>query len=377
MPILTTYQIEEIEKHLVNDPTELKALHRTKKIPVIRKSVLHSDVEYWENRGWRKEGQPLKTKTKMVLEKTHDHHFEDSIWTQLFELGYTKLSYDNQLKLPFSKNPEDKKQIDILAVSDDSILVVECKSSSTPKKAQLRESIEALRLRIDGHSKVLREIFGDNRKIKFILATRLLKIPTDSTQGQVLQKAKVFHYSDKHYAYVNSLIKNYRKAARYQFLGMLYQGELISKERIEIPCIQGSMGAKKYYMFSIEPHTLLKLGFVLHRTKANTDIEDPAYQRLLVPSRLNKITEFIDNGGYFPNSIIINFKTDKRKLEFKPAKGSEHSDSKTGILYIPNAYSIAYIIDGQHRVYGYANSRYLKTNTIPVVAFDGLSRMNN
>ena len=32
----------------------------------------------------------------------------------------------------------------------------------------------------------------------------------------------------------------------------------------------------------------------------------------------------------------------------------------------------AYIIDGQHRVYGYAGSKYKDTNTIPVVAFDGL-----
>src|SRR5699024_8406991 len=32
----------------------------------------------------------------------------------------------------------------------------------------------------------------------------------------------------------------------------------------------------------------------------------------------------------------------------------------------------AYIIDGQHRVYGYANSKFVENNTIPVVAFDGL-----
>ena len=41
-------------------------------------------------------------------------------------------------------------------------------------------------------------------------------------------------------------------------------------------------------------------------------------------------------------------------------------------LTIPNAYCIAYIIDGQHRVYGYAGSKYKDSNTIPVVAFDGL-----
>src|SRR5690606_10270265 len=35
--------------------------------------------------------------------------------------------------------------------------------------------------------------------------------------------------------------------------------------------------------------------------------------------------------------------------------------------------AIAYVIDGQHRLYGYANSQFLDSNTIPVVAFDNLS----
>ena len=48
------------------------------------------------------------------------------------------------------------------------------------------------------------------------------------------------------------------------------------------------------------------------------------------------------------------------------------SNACSGKLIIPNAYGIAYIIDGQHRVYGYANSKYVENNTIPVVAFDGL-----
>ena len=108
------------------------------------------------------------------------------------------------------------------------------------------------------------------------------------------------------------------------------------------------MGKKKYYMLSIELHLLLKM-IHLHRTKANSDIEDPAYQRLLIPNRLRKITEFIDEGGYFPNSIIINFNTTKRRrLEFQPSQKTEDSKSKME-LEIPNAYSIAYIIDGQHR----------------------------
>lgn len=48
--------------------------------------------------------------------------------------------------------------------------------------------------------------------------------------------------------------------------------------------------------------------------------------------------------------------------------------SKIGILHIPKRYRSAYIIDGQHRLYGYSDSLYAETNTIPVVAFVDLER---
>ena len=374
MGYLSEYQVHELKKKLVSDADELRREYKIKKSPYIHDKCNHSEVEHFLAKGWELDGNPLKSKTKIRKAKEHHHKFEDDIWCQLYELGYSTLNYDNDFHLPFSSNAEDKKQIDVIAVNDESILVVECKSSEKQdkRKASFKEPIESLRLRVGGHRKVLEQVFGTSRKIKFILATRNIRLSKDSIDSKRLKDAQAFLYNDQAFDYVNSLLKNYKDAATYQFLGLLFQGESINANRIEIPCVQGDMGKKKYYMFSIEPHLILKLGFVLHRTKANSDIEDPAYQRLLIPSRLKKITKFIDEGGYFPNSIIINFNTRKRRLEFQPSQKTGDSKSKTGILKIPNAYSIAYIIDGQHRVYGYANSNFLKSNTIPVVAFDGL-----
>lgn len=53
---------------------------------------------------------------------------------------------------------------------------------------------------------------------------------------------------------------------------------------------------------------------------------------------------------------------------------AEGSISKLGILHLPKRYRSAYIIDGQHRLYGYSDSPYAKTNSIPVVAFVDLDR---
>ena len=153
---------------------------------------------------------------------------------------------------------------------------------------------------------------------------------------------------------------------------MLFKGQTVNDAKISVPAIEGKMGNKTYYMFSLEPEILLKIGFVLHRTRAN-EAEMPTYQRLLVPNRLRGIGKFINEGGYFPNSIIVNFNEGKRqKIQFEALPKTTDSASKAGVLKIPNAYAVAYIIDGQHRVYGYSQSNFKATNTIPVVAFSGL-----
>ena len=233
-----------------------------------------------------------------------------------------------------------------------------------------------MRLYKDGVAKALRQIYGEDKKVKFIFATRNYTFSEGCDDEKRLAENKIFQFTDNTYDYVNSLIKAYKSTVMYQFYGLMFRQERINNNKIRVPALKGTMGGYDYYMLSIEPATLLKIGFVLHRTRVNTQITMPTYQRLLVPSRLKGIGEFIDKkNGYFPNSVIINFDNSERKnrIQFDLASGgSDDTKTKLGYLTIPNAYCIAYIIDGQHRVYGYAGSKYKDTNTIPVVAFDGL-----
>ncbi|MFD2434902.1 DGQHR domain-containing protein [Mesonia maritima] len=118
------------------------------------------------------------------------------------------------------------------------------------------------------------------------------------------------------------------------------------------------------------------MGYVLHRNKANLNMM-PTYQRIIKRNRLKSVHKFVDDKkGYFPNSIIISIDSgNKNDLEFKKANTqSDSSISKIGLLYLPKKYRSAFIIDGQHRLYGYANSIYKTSNSIPVVAFLNLNR---
>lgn len=372
MGYLTNEEINEIKLKISSNVSELGKKFKIKKNEFEIDRVSYTEAVEKEKDGWEKTNKQFKTIVEIKKEKVHHKKFEDKLWCMMYNLGFRTLNYQDNLKFKYGPNKEDFQQIDVLAVDEEVALIIECKSSKEYSRVNYKNYFESLPLKIDGFRKCITEIFG-KRRVKYILATE--KQILGQTDIDRLINVKAFHMDDNATSYVNDIIKNYKKASKFQFFGIVFKGETINLDAIDVPALSGTMGGKKYYMFSIEPGHLLKIGFVLHRTRTN-EREDPTYQRLLVPSRLRGIEKFIENEGFFPNSIIVNFNTKitKKKLDFQQSS-SKNLDSKSrhGVLKIPNSYSIAYIIDGQHRLYGYANTDEIFEATIPVVAFENLS----
>jgi DNA sulfur modification protein DndB len=322
----------------------------------------------------------FKTKYRIKKEKPHDIKFEDKVWALMAKLGFQFLNKDRYFNLPYDKEG-NSQQIDVFAKDNESILIIECKSSRTNTRGNFKENLEAMKEKLNGLRKYSQSLFPESKlKFKFIFATENYAIgDTDLERitniGGVGHNVGI-HFDEEAVQYYDEMYKQIGLAARYQLLGALFSGQIIPELDNEIPAIRGKMGSHTYYSFSIEPEKLLKIGYVLHRNKANRHMM-PTYQRIIKKSRLKAIHEFIDgeSKGYFPNSIIISLDTNNKKLEFIQANTQvESSIAKIGILKIPKKYRSAYIIDGQHRVYGYANSDYKSSNSVPVVAFVNLDR---
>ena len=306
--------------------------------------------------------------------KPYDEIFEDKVWSLFARLGFTNMNSDRHFVMLYDQhNPNDTQQIDVFAADDESIILVECKSSdsATPRVVDFKKHIEALHGQMEGLAKEARSKFP-GRKIKFIWATHNYILTKSDLQR--LKDWDIIHFSDSVVDYYIDLAKHLGTSAKYQLLGNLFANVEIKNMEDRIPAIQGEMGGFKYYSFSIEPERLLKIGYVLHRNEANKNMM-PTYQRLIKKNRLKSVQQFVNNGGYFPNSIIISIDTNGRGLKFEPsATKVAGCISKLGVLYLPKRYRSAYIIDGQHRLYGYSDSLYAKNNTIPVVAFVDLER---
>lgn len=372
MAYLTELQVEQIKQHVLQEDDALRYKYKAKSSQYDTRKVLHAEVEHYEELGWVA-GPPLKTKTPISLQKGHDRQFEDDIWCMFYNLGFRTLNADEKLVIQWGQHETEKKQLDVVAVGDDAIFVVECKSAANATKKSFKTELNEMVQYMEGMTESLRQLYGKDKRVKYIFATRNYHIVEGGEDDQRMKDNGIYHLDDNAYNYICNLIKSYQTSVIYQFYGLMFKDELINNKPITIPALKGSMGNKDYYLFSIEPSTLLKIGFVLHRTRVN-DSMAPTYQRLLIPKRLKGITKFIDDGGYFPNSIILNFAepSSDLRITFDEIHKEEDSDSIFGLLNIPNAYGIAYIIDGQHRVYGYANSNMKNKHTIPVVAFSGM-----
>ena len=252
MAFLSNTELQKMTQKMVSDPSELKANFKSRSKEYHERSETHNLVEKYENEGWEVY-DVLKTKTKLRKNKTVAQKLEDDVWCQMYSLGFDQLNWDETLELPFGKETHEKKQIDVLAIKDDIALIIECKSAEKPRKYHAKDEFELLGLRLDGFRKAIIQYCGRKMRVKYVLATRNLRVDADSVDMERFVKTRSYLHNEGSFRYVKSLINKYKSASGYQFLGLLFKNEIINDKKIEIPALEGEMGGQTYYMFSIEP----------------------------------------------------------------------------------------------------------------------------
>lgn len=355
---------------LISEKEIVKSL-RNKKSEYLTQNIKPDHLNSYIEDGWKLDKE-FKSFTRIKQPKPFDIAFEDRVWCLFAQMDYKFLNRDRNFSLPYDKlNNELTKQIDVIAVDDESIMLVECKAAKENRRGDFKKELESYKGIIEGLRLSLRQLFPNKKyKFKFILATKNFSISEEDLER--LRNIGGLHLNEENIDYFFELYNQLGLASKYQFLGYIFDKQEIPEMENRVPAVEGNMGGHTYYSFSLEPEKLLKIGYVLHRNKANINMM-PTYQRLVKKARLKSVSEFINEGGYFPNSIVINI--DAEKCQFDVANNQVNSTlSRIGVLHLPRKYRSAYIIDGQHRLYGYSNSEFKAKNTIPVVAFLNLSR---
>lgn len=337
------------------------------------KKVIAERVKAEKAYGWQTLRKNLKS-TRMAKVKPLDEQFEDEVWCILAQMGFDEMSKGRQ----FTINVEDglpSRQIDVFAKDNETAIVVECTRRVDPGKksmAQLIEKIQAIR---EGLHKSILKVYGRDPKLKVkpVIATR--NISWSEVDLKRCAKAQIGVLADGELDYYVKLVQHLKYAARYQFLGHMLGGQKIDGLSRQVIATRGRMGGDRFYTFLIRPNELLKIAYVSH--KASRDIDNLAtYQRMLQPHRLKQIAKYINDGGKFPTNIVVNLKAGKGS-ELRFEKLGKHGDDVWGHLHLPPNYASAWIIDGQHRLYGYVYARehahFNEDSTVlPVLAYDNL-----
>ena len=260
-----------------------------------------------ESEGWIVDKE-LKSMVRMKRPKPLDRQFEDDVWCLFSNLGFSYMNKDRRLEIPYgTEDLNTTKQIDVFAADEETVLFIECKCAFSGKKGDFKTDLEAIKGIKEGLFKtVRREKEFKKKKVKYIFATKNYEI-TEPDRNR-MRDLGIYHFDEYGIKYFAELAKHLGACARYQLLGTLFAGQKIGTMENRIPAIEGQMGGHTYYSFSIEPEKLLKLAYVLHRNEANSDMM-PTYQRIIKKQRLKEIRKFIDNKGFFPNSLIISIDT--------------------------------------------------------------------
>jgi len=260
-------------------------------------------------------------------------------------------------------------QVDACGGHEDTLFVVDCVIKDRRGKKTVREKIKTSRGVLSNLKRGFRsdEKYEKYRRIVPIVATKGFTI-SEEDKNFAQEKPEVQLWSEQlieHYSLLST------SAGRYACFSLLGEMEIRPRveSRIQVPAFRWSSGNDTMYMFAIEPERLLRCAYVARREIG----QEAYYQRALKASRVKKVEDFVRDGGRFANNIIVSFRTAPKFNPYHEPKAlytEWPSWLQVGVLSFPDTYRSCFVIDGQHRLYGYR--AFHGQATVPVVAFDKL-----
>jgi DGQHR domain-containing protein len=179
------------------------------------------------------------------------------------------------------------------------------------------------------------------------------------------------HLALLYYGRISATLGRWTKYELFKDLSL----QLEAKTTFKIRATQIRQKQTDMYLGSIHPGQLLKIAYVVRRASEKTY----AYQRLLNKDRINAIGDFISSkrpDAFLPSAVIAVFDSDPK------VQGSISYDPEKHELTVPMMYCSAWMIDGQHRAYGFLGTKYEEWNEekhepfdLPVVLFTKLNEV--
>ena len=313
---------------LLTDPSKIsrEAVRRRKQAD--EKSISPDQIPEYEAAGWQVDRRSKKS-IRVKRAKPLDERLENRFWMLLARLGYPEINSGRKFTILIARKGAEplRKQIDVFAKDDETVVVAECKASTNFAKRSLQKDIEEFANLKKHIATAIKAHYGEDKKLKIIWLFVTENIIWSAPDKHRASGEQIRIVTERELRYYSQVAEHLGKAARYQFLAEFLKNQVIPElSGKTVSAIRGKLGGKHFYCFVTTPRDLLKISFVNHRS-LNDPESGPTYQRLVTRTRLKAIGDFIKKGGYFPTNILINF---TRSIRFDKAVVDEDAGVQFG-----------------------------------------------
>lgn len=276
--------------------------------------------------------------------------------------------------------PRNSYEVDVAAEFDDLILLVECK---TGKSNSVTDQINKITANKGDLQSKFRKITDSDKPTLFLIIYSENEL--SEANFKKAKEDKIDIWNEKIFAEYFSMAKQLKERGR-----SLIFSDLLAQKKIKwgrknrsYNCLvtRGTYKGFDCYNFQMSPSELLKIAYVHRRNyynSVNTGETEVSYQRMINISKIKNIQKYLEiPGNSFPTPILINF---DKKLEFSPLP-EKNAEKRTGNvtpgwLSFPEEYGYAWIIDGQHRLFGYSGLEDIaESHMLNVIAFSELDQV--
>lgn len=312
------------------------------------------------------------------------------------KLGLDNLVIDREVVLNLSGDKEpngnyvSEKEIDVVARfsygGKNVMLFFECENSSGKDTKTIKDEYVRYAAEVVDISKKLPTVIHSKdgaltqAHFQHVDATRVCFVygnsfPINDYQRCVQQAQKhafVVWNADalKYFSKISAILNGWTKYEIFKEFDL----NLGVPQTVTISAIKLKQKNTEMYVASAHPGLLLQISYVVRRLSGKTH----AYQRMLNRQRIKDIADFIssaDEHAFLPNAVIVVFDDDD-------GNGKPLFDVTKSQLTIPFKYCSAWIVDGQHRLYGFLGTKYEAWTQgkhepfdLPIVIFPNLNEI--
>lgn len=200
---------------------DLNSAKSTRRKVVDTLKIKADDLPQYVDDGWEKSKEYKNPKyISVTREKSIQEQFENKIWLLFASMGFTNMNADSDFHMSYDFHDESLvHQVDVLAVDDETVIMVECRAAGEMTEINFAEDIKQFSDRISGFRKEILKKYP-NRKSKFIWATHNYIIKKKDLLA--LEKAGIVYFNDSVVEYYSNLSKHLGSCSRYQLLGSLF-----------------------------------------------------------------------------------------------------------------------------------------------------------